>query len=187
MKTSLTTFVLLALASASLGGCGMFQHGSQWESVNELVAVVHPTQGNKCHGWVRFTQVDEGVKIVAHIEGLKPNAQHAFHIHDYGDATSPDGESAGSHYNPEKHAHGRPSDENRHAGDLGNLDAGADGTAHHERVDSVITLAGLKNPIVGRSVIIHASEDKFTQPTGDAGGRIGIGVIGIAKPATPPQ
>jgi len=30
--------------------------------------------------------------------------------------------------------------------------------------------------------LIHAQEDKFTQPSGDAGGEWLLGVIGIAKP-----
>jgi superoxide dismutase, Cu-Zn family len=176
---------LLVCASWALTGCNVFKHGKQWESVNELVAVVRPTEGNTCRGTVRFTQVVEGVRIVAHLEGLTPNAEHAFHIHEFGDATSPDGTSAGDHYNPAGHPHGRPTDAKRHAGDLGNVVAGADGKAHYERVDSVITLVGIQNPIIGRAVIVHAGQDKFTQPTGEAGPRIGIGIIGIAKQAKP--
>lgn len=176
----------LGLASAALGGCTMFKHASQWESVDKLVAVIHPTSGNPCRGTVWFTQTQGGVKIVADIEGLKPGAKHAIHIHEFGDATSADATSAGSHYNPEKKAHGHPEDENRHAGDFGNLTADSNGKAHYERTDSVISLAGVKNPIVGRSVVVHAGEDKFTQPVGDAGGRIGVGVIGIANPNPAP-
>ncbi|MGH7491401.1 MAG: superoxide dismutase family protein, partial [bacterium] len=37
--------------------------------------------------------------------------------------------------------------------------------------------------IVGRGLILHANPDDFkTQPTGNAGGRIACGVIGVAKP-----
>lgn len=44
----------------------------------------------------------------------------------------------------------------------------------------------MKPPILGRSVIIHAqADDLTTQPTGNAGARIGCGIIGIAKPETP--
>jgi superoxide dismutase, Cu-Zn family len=73
-----------------------------------------------------------------------------------------------------------------HAGDLGNIDADDKGHAHVERSVAGLTIAGDRNPILGRAVIIHASEDDFTtQPTGNAGDRIGCGVIGIAKPAAP--
>ena len=38
------------------------------------------------------------------------------------------------------------------------------------------------NSILGRGVIIHAGADDLTsQPTGAAGARLGIGVIGVAK------
>jgi Cu-Zn family superoxide dismutase len=37
--------------------------------------------------------------------------------------------------------------------------------------------------VVGRAIIIHANPDDFTQPTGNAGGRIATGVIGLANPA----
>jgi superoxide dismutase, Cu-Zn family len=48
-----------------------------------------------------------------------------------------------------------------------------------------VSVAGMKNPIVGRAVIVHAKADDLkTQPTGEAGGRIGCGVIGVAKPGS---
>lgn len=173
---------LMAVAML-LGGCKMFDHSDQWASVDRLVAVIQPTEGNKAHGTVWFTQVENGVKVIADIHGLTPNSKHAMHVHDYGDLTGPDGKSAGDHYNPQKMAHGRPEEEHRHAGDLGNLPpADANGSVHYERVDKVISLVGLKNPIIGRSVVIHAGEDKFTGMSGDAGARIGVGVIGIAQP-----
>jgi Cu-Zn family superoxide dismutase len=44
-----------------------------------------------------------------------------------------------------------------------------------------ITINGTLNPIIGRGVIIHAGRDDGGQPTGNAGGRIAQGVIGVAK------
>src|SRR5438445_8383392 len=96
------------------------------------VAVLHPTSGQHCHGIVRFTTEGEDVKVVADLEGLSPGQKHAFHIHQYGDCSSPDGMSAGGHYNPEKHQHGLPETESRHAGDLGNVQADDQGKAHYE-------------------------------------------------------
>ena len=154
-----------------------------FRGIKEAVAVVNPTAGNEAEGTVRFIRKDHKIHVVAHVEGLSANAKHAIHIHEFGDCSSGDGKSAGGHYNPEGLSHASPDDEERHAGDLGNLTANENGTAHYELSVDNITLGGRKNPIIGRAVIIHAGEDDLkSQPTGDAGARIACGVIGIPKP-----
>lgn len=160
----------------------MAQHGAQWKHVPKAVAVVHPTEHNTCNGVVTFTKTDAGVEVVAVIQGLNPSQKHAIHVHEYGDCTKPDGTSAGSHYNPEGHPHALPAQDGRHAGDLGNLTADAAGKARYQVTVSNLSIAGLKNPVIGRAVIVHAKPDDGGQPTGNAGPRIGCGVIGIAKP-----
>jgi Cu-Zn family superoxide dismutase len=90
--------------------------------------------------------------------------------------------SAGGHYNPENHPHALPDSSNRHAGDLGNLQADDQGKAHYEITVDNISVAGTKNPIIGRGVIVHAKPDDGGQPVGNAGGRIACGVIGVANP-----
>ena len=151
--------------------------------INQAIAVLSPTQGSKVQGTVRFTEQGNSVKVVAHIEGLNPGQKHAIHIHEFGDCSSSDGSSAGSHYNPEKHEHGLPEKAQRHAGDLGNLEADASGKAHLELTVNSITIAGNKNPILGRAVIVHAKPDDGGQPVGNAGGRAACGVIGAANTA----
>jgi len=90
--------------------------------------------------------------------------------------------SAGGHYNPEGHQHGLPDSENRHAGDLGNVQADSEGKAHYEITVSNISIQGPRNPILGRAVIVHAKPDDGGQPVGNAGARIACGVIGVANP-----
>jgi Cu-Zn family superoxide dismutase len=169
-------------------GCNQQQHDNAMhqqaaEPTTEFtnaVAVLHPTEGNTAHGVVRFTKTAEGVKVVADVSGLTPG-KHGFHIHEYGDCSAPDGTSAGGHYNPEGMEHAGPDSPKRHVGDLGNLEADADGNAHLEYVDKHLMLNGPKS-IIGRGVIVHANEDDLkSQPTGNAGGRVACGVIGIAK------
>jgi Cu-Zn family superoxide dismutase len=129
---------------------------------------------------VTFSQIDIGVRVIADVTGLEPG-QHGFHIHEFGDCSAADATSAGGHFNPEGIEHGAPTDEYRHVGDLGNLEADEDGTAHYEFVDDRIAFAG-SNSIIGRGVIVHArADDLGTQPTGDAGGRVACGVVGIAQ------
>jgi Cu-Zn family superoxide dismutase len=171
------------LSAASLWYCPTIHLlAADSPAAQQAVAVLHPTADQHCHGVVRFTQEGESVKVVAELEGLTPGHKHAFHIHQYGDCSAPDGMSAGGHYNPEGHQHGLPDTENRHAGDLGNVQADEQGKAHYEITVNNISISGQKNPIVGRAVIVHAKPDDGGQPVGNAGARIGCGVIGIANP-----
>ena len=146
------------------------------------VAMAHcdimPTKGNNAKGTVHFTQTGGSVKVVAEITGLTPNAKHGFHIHE-GSECGDDGMKAGGHYNPEKHEHGMPNADvsKRHAGDMGNLQADKDGNAHYEATFDNISINGPKNPIVNHCIIVHAKPDDGSQPTGNAGARIGCGVI----------
>jgi Cu-Zn family superoxide dismutase len=94
-----------------------------------------------------------------------------------GDCSAPDGMSAGGHYNPEHKDHGLPPSETRHAGDLGNVTSDKDGKVHQELTVNNFSLTGTVNPIVGRSVIVHAKPDDGSQPVGNSGPRLGCGVI----------
>jgi Cu-Zn family superoxide dismutase len=144
------------------------------------VAVLEPTQGNSVHGVIRFAPANGGVRVTALISGLTPG-RHGFHVHEFGDTTSRDGTAAGGHFNPGGRSHGAPDDAMRHAGDLGNITADADGNAVVNFVDPGISLTG-PNSIIGRSVVVHADpDDMTTQPTGNAGPRVAVGVIGRAK------
>lgn len=150
-------------------------------SVQKAIAVIHPTKKSKVTGTVTFTQERRGIKIEARLRRLKPG-KHGFHIHEWGDCSADDGSSAGGHFNPENQNHGAPDDSVRHVGDLGNIIADDNGVGFYERVDSVLSFTGLHS-IIGRSVVIHEGPDDLqSQPTGNAGARLGCGVIGIAKP-----
>ncbi len=178
---NLTSLVTVAFLGLALTPC---LRGADTPGVQKAVAVLHPTAGQRCHGLVRLSQTGDSVKVVADLEGLVPGQKHAFHIHQYGDCSAPDGMSAGGHYNPEGHPHGLPEVENRHAGDMGNVEADNNGKAHYEITLTNISIMGSKNPVLGRGVIVHAKADDGSQPVGNAGGRIACGVIGVANPGT---
>ena len=149
----------------------------------ELIAVLSPTEGNQASGVVTFKPVGNGkVEVDAQLTGLPPNSKHAIHIHQYGDLTSKDGKSAGDHYNPLGHQHALPDKEVRHAGDFGNLESDASGNATFKLVVDNISLAGRLSPIIGRGVVVHAKIDDGSQPSGNAGDRIAVGVIGVRNP-----
>jgi len=142
------------------------------EAVTELV----PIGDSGARGEVRFVQQGDIVKITGEVTGLQPG-KHGFHVHAKGDLSDKQtGKSAGGHFDPTSQPHGKPSDTQRHVGDLGNIEANADGVATIDMQDDVISLVG-DNNITGRSLMIHANSDQFTQPTGDAGGRVAFGLI----------
>ena len=128
-------------------------------------------------GTVDFSQVGDTVTISAHIEGAPPGT-HGLHIHEVGDCSSADFKSAGGHFNPADVAHGGPEDSVRHAGDLGNIEVGEDGTGHLELTSDLITIGAGENSIVARGMILHEkADDLVSQPTGAAGSRLACGVV----------
>lgn len=146
----------------------------------KAICVLHPSGDNKVSGTVRFEKVSDGIKVTVEIGGLTPG-KHGFHIHEFGDCSSKDFNSAGGHFNPSMKTHGGPMDEMRHEGDMGNIIADQSGSARIEYVDQKMSLDGPAS-IIGKSVIVHEKEDDLkTQPTGNSGARIACGVIGIAK------
>ena len=136
-----------------------------------------PTKGNQATGTVDFLQHGNVVSVDARITGLTPGP-HGFHIHEKGDCRAADGSSAGGHFNPTGAAHAGPDSGVRHAGDLGNITADANGNAVYKVEVSGISLETGSDSIIGRAVIVHAdADDLHSQPAGNSGARIACGLI----------
>jgi Cu-Zn family superoxide dismutase len=150
--------------------------------VTEALAVLQSAAGSKIAGTVRFVEQDGGVQLAADVTGLTAGAKHGFHVHEWGDCSKADFSSAGGHFNPEGCDHGLPDQGQRHAGDMGNLQANEAGVAHLDLVLKGASLHG-KHGLLGRGVIVHAKTDDGGQPVGNAGPRIGCGVIGASAAA----
>ncbi|KAH7542115.1 hypothetical protein FEM48_Zijuj02G0039200 [Ziziphus jujuba var. spinosa] len=156
-------------------------------ATKKAVAVLAGT--SNVEGVVTLTQDDNGPTTVnVRVTGLTPGP-HGFHLHEYGDTTN-GCISTGAHFNPNNLTHGAPEDEIRHAGDLGNIVANANGVAEATIVDKQIPLGG-PNSIVGRAFVVHELEDdlgkgghELSLSTGNAGGRLACvdthgGVVGL--------
>jgi Cu/Zn superoxide dismutase len=127
---------------------------SEKMKVADAIAVLHPTEGNNAHGTVTFEKGENGIVVCGLFEGLTPG-KHGFHIHEYGDCSAADATTDVGHYNPKGMEHGARTDEVRHVGDLGNIEANEDGMATFEFTDPHLALDG-PHSILGRAVVVHA-------------------------------
>lgn len=133
-------------------------------------------------GIVTFEETEEGLVVAAAVANVPNPGKHGFHIHEKGDC-SDQGKAAGSHYNPMGVTHGHlatDGHEKAHAGDMGNITITEDGTGKLETTLPGVQLTGEHHNVSGLAVILHEKEDDYSQPTGNAGGRIGCGIITAA-------
>ena len=167
-------FAALTLAMlAALTGCA-----TRSEPTVMAMATLSPTTGNTAGGMVHFTQSGSKVMVSGEVRGLKPNAEHGFHVHEKGDCSSGDGMSAGGHFNPTGAAHGNHDMGEHHAGDLPMLKADANGVAKFNYESKTISVGSGTTDIVGKGLIVHRDPDDFkTQPTGNSGPRLACAVI----------
>lgn len=151
---------------------------AQEEAVYVARAVIAGDETSLVGGTVTFTESLGQVTVRAELEGVTPPGPHGLHVHEVGDCTPPDFASAGGHFNPTGADHACPPTESRHAGDLGNVMIGDDGTGTLELVTNLLTVTAGPMSVAGRAVVLHSREDDcVTQPSGDSGERIGCGTI----------
>lgn len=148
--------------------------------VIKLKVALEPKSDSQVKGNAVFTEEDGVVTMVTVLSGLT-EGEHAIHLHEKADCSAADGTSAGGHWNPTNQPHGKwGSSEGYHKGDIGNLQADANGNAtiSMSTDEWCIGCGDINKDIVGKSIIIHDGVDDFiTQPTGDAGGRVSCGGI----------
>ena len=143
------------------------------------VADIQPFPGQTATGTAAFVQDRTGkVHVVVRAKDLS-NPLHGIHIHTVGDCSSPT--ASGAHFDPVGgRPHGYPQSKASHAGDMLNLRVGQNGVGTMAMEKSDITLSPGKDSVMGRAVIIHAGEDKYT-PEAMGGDRIACGVITPVK------
>ena len=161
--------IAISILALSIGACSRG---------NEVaVATLQPKSGTQVTGTATFTQKGDTLEIVVSAKTLTPG-KHGIHVHEKGDCSASDASSAGPHFAPGGGQHAGPTDPKRHAGDLGNLEAGADGSVTVTITTDVMRLGSGDRDIPGRAIVIHGDPDDLTtQPSGNSGGRIACGVI----------
>ena len=134
-------------------------------------------------GTLRLSDTKSGLQITPRLADLPPG-DHGFHVHvnpDCGPGNGPNGQpaagiAAGSHYDPANTGkHLGPYGEG-HKGDMPVLTVDAGGKARKAVVVPHLTVADVK----GRSIMIHAGGDNYSDqpaPLGGGGARIACGVV----------
>lgn len=143
-------------------------------------AALKDAQGRSV-GTGTFTEVGGVVKLKVTATGLTPG-DHGIHVHEKGKCEGADFKSAGAHFNPHGKRHGTDNDQGTHAGDMPNLEAGADGRAALQTVLHGVTLErGAAHSLLdadGSALVIHAgADDQKTDPSGNSGDRVACGVV----------
>ena len=144
--------------------------------------VLNPKNESNVQGKFRFVQSGDVVKMTAKVSGLSKGV-HAIHIHENSDCSSPDGKSAGGHWNPTAQPHGKWGNETGyHKGDIGNFNVENEDivTIKFSTNEWCIGCGDETKDILGKGVIIHQGADDFvSQPSGAAGSRVSC--AGIIK------
>ena len=183
MKPSIATLLLIApLALVACGGAAPPPATPSGTSAGKSLDVpLMAKSGSKLTGSATFTEVDGGVKVKVQVAGVAPG-KVATHVHETGDCSAADASSAGGHFNPAAKPHGLPAGAEHHLGDLGNIEVGADGTGSTEVVVMGANLReGDPSSYLGHAIIVHEKQDDGGQPSGNAGSRIGCGLISEGK------
>lgn len=150
------------------------------DTTQSAMATISPMTGESVEGEIRFQDMGMGgVSITGELRGLNPG-KHGFHIHENGNCSGPNADSAGDHFTINGQPHGSPDEATdlHHTGDLGNIVVGPDGTANIRMELEQITLEPGPAGIIDRAIIVHSDEDDLTsQPSGNSGDPVGCGVI----------
>lgn len=146
-------------------------------STTSVIVPLAAKSGSSLSGRAVLTETPQGVRVVVEVTGVPPGL-HATHVHEKPDCSAPDAKSAGDHYAPDGHPHGMPPAQPRHLGDFGNMVVDSEGKGF---LDFTAERANLRpndpRSFVGRAIVVHARADDGSQPSGNAGDRIGCGEI----------
>lgn len=145
-----------------------------------LSILLSPKSGSDIKGTLNFSEENGQVTMNGSISGLEVG-KHAIHIHEKADCSSDDGKSSGGHWNPTAQPHGAWGDATGyHKGDIGNLTANANGIATITKTTDewCMGCGDETKDILGKAIIVHIGvDDMKSQPSGDAGTRIGCAGI----------
>ena len=169
---------------AIIGACiliaGCAETVTEAPSGPSATAVLHDALGNE-KAQATVTQVGPDLRVRVTAAGMAPGT-YGVHIHAIGRCEAPGYASAGPHWNPTRHQHGKDNPQGMHLGDLPNLVIGSDGRGSLEYSVGGAVLREGTNILLdsdGAALIIHAGPDDYkTDPSGNSGSRMVCGILG---------
>ncbi|MCM3342134.1 superoxide dismutase family protein [Paenibacillus sp. MER TA 81-3] len=162
-----------------LSACGTNEAFAEEKTPNVTVNIINSKGADI--GTAQLSQIGDKVQILIEAHNLPPGI-HGTHFHAVGRCDTPDFKTAEAHLNPKHKQHGFENPKGFHAGDLPNIEVGADGKVRANITTTTVTLEkGKPNSLLrpgGTSLIIHdKADDYITDPTGNSGDRIACGAI----------
>ena len=173
------------LLAACIAGC-VLGLGAQTVLAESVKVPVNKISGEGVGEAIGFVTFDDdgkgGMDITVELAGIAPG-DHGMHVHENGscapapkDGVNVAGLAAGGHYDPTHAGKHEGPGKHGHKGDLPALTADAKGEVKGKLHAPNLAVKDLK----GRSVIIHAGGDNYSDqpaPLGGGGARIACGVI----------
>lgn len=163
--------------SAMITHSDSVQHNSN--ATHAQAAISGTYSDTTVEGSASFDQMDGKVKMVLNLTiPAKANKSVAVHLHEHGDCGDM-GKEAHGHWNPTNKQHGKWGSSSFHSGDIGNVELDGQGKGSLTLETDLWTIGGDSTTnILNKAVIVHGGVDDYvSQPSGNAGGRIGCGVI----------
>ena len=162
--TAVTLLPLAAFAEAHGGAMTADIVNGEGETIGSIEIMAAPSGMNH---------------IVVTAEGIEPGV-HGIHLHETG-LCEGDFSSAGGHIAGDAQ-HGVMVEGGPHPGDLPNAHVQEDGVLAVEVFSDAFTIEEHLMDADGSAFIIHAGADDYeSQPSGDAGGRVGCAVLAPAS------
>ncbi len=142
--------------------------------------IVSTADGKTIFAQLTVTEDPQGILIEGVFKGVPDPGYHGIHIHEFGNCADK-GNAAGGHFNPDNRQHGDLKSRGHaeaQAGDMGNVEIDAKGNGDFKFLLVASSLREGRYNIAGKSIILHEkADDLISQPEGNAGARIGCGII----------
>lgn len=125
--------------------------------------------GASVGGDVKLEEVTGGVRVQLSLHDAPKSSKLGVVVHESGDCKD-FARGFGEHFNPRRSRHGLPGAPEQHAGDLGNVSVDENGKG----TLLILTTGGNLREndtysYLHRTLVVHAQEDRGTEPHGDAG------------------